>query len=501
MIKKLLAFVIIFLFIGTSIVSSTEKIDNDICNTTNFNGNLSGYVRDISGNSIEGALVRVYFHNTYEENYSDKDGYYHVTNIPICKCLKIGKCSKEDYKTKWILLGIHENTVHDFNLIYSVDFIEHVDETVEIPTNYHPSVTVEVAKEASSRGKIAYGFVAGGFTWGPCYFPLDNPGNITSLAPPQSGDFLIQGTWICDDRWFALEYNSGILWEIDPETGDMWPLGGGFGGCGLSFNPVNEKLYKVCYSSIVEINITTWESCLICELSGEPNFLNGIAFDKNGILYGWDIHNLWIIDIETCEATLVGPFGFFMNGDGHFDFDTNKFYFTAYINGGQLYEYDFDTGDCLLVGNFESGAEITVLAIPFDCENHPPTTPVITGPISGKPNIVYDFTFVSTDPENHSIKYRIDWDTGGDIEETDYYPSGTVVSLSCSWSSEGRKVIRAMAVDSHGAESDWSELEITIPRDKATSNVLFWRLLERFPLIDRILILERLLNFGGRYVN
>jgi hypothetical protein len=99
-------------------------MDNDKCSTTNFDGNLSGYVRNISGGSIEGALVRIYFHNTYEEDYSDKDGYFQVTNIPLCKCLKIGKCSKEDYKTEWVLLGIHENTVHDFILTYTEDFID-----------------------------------------------------------------------------------------------------------------------------------------------------------------------------------------------------------------------------------------------------------------------------------------------------------------------------------------------------------------------------------------
>lgn len=67
-------------------------------------------------NPIEGARVRVYFHGTYEENYSDSSGYYHVTNIPICYCLKNATASKEGYKTEWVLLGINENTTYDFVL-------------------------------------------------------------------------------------------------------------------------------------------------------------------------------------------------------------------------------------------------------------------------------------------------------------------------------------------------------------------------------------------------
>jgi len=65
---------------------------------------------------IEGARVRVYFHETYEENYTDSSGYYHVTNIPICYCLKNATASKDGYTTEWVLLAIGENTTHDFVL-------------------------------------------------------------------------------------------------------------------------------------------------------------------------------------------------------------------------------------------------------------------------------------------------------------------------------------------------------------------------------------------------
>jgi len=81
-----------------------------------YNGTLSGFVRDSSANPIEGALVRVYFHEEYRENYSDSTGYYHVTDIPICYCLKNATCSKEGYRTEWVLLSIYENSTYDFTL-------------------------------------------------------------------------------------------------------------------------------------------------------------------------------------------------------------------------------------------------------------------------------------------------------------------------------------------------------------------------------------------------
>jgi len=91
-----------------------------------YDGNLSGYVNDTSMYPIEGALVRVYFHGTYEENYTDSSGYYHVTNIPICYCLKNATASKEGYETEWILLSITENTTHDF-VLTSLDPVPDLD--------------------------------------------------------------------------------------------------------------------------------------------------------------------------------------------------------------------------------------------------------------------------------------------------------------------------------------------------------------------------------------
>ena len=115
-IKKSLVIGIIFLFIGMSVTTSTGKIDTPTTKTIVYKGSLLGYVNDTSGNPIEGALVRVYFHETYEGSYTDSTGYYHVINIPICYCMKNATCSKEDYKTEWVLLGIYENTKYDFVL-------------------------------------------------------------------------------------------------------------------------------------------------------------------------------------------------------------------------------------------------------------------------------------------------------------------------------------------------------------------------------------------------
>jgi len=269
------------------------------------------------------------------------------------------------------------------------------------------------SEEILSRGNIGYGYIAysgsSGHPEGPCYFDLDDPGMITSLAPTESAYFLTGGTWVGDDRWFGVEYNTGGLWEIDPETGDMDQIGGGGTSCGLSYNPIDERLYSVCGSSLSAIDITKDGRELICSFDGDPDYLIDIAFDIDGTLYGWDSDNLWIIDIETCEGTLVGPLGIdpTFGAYGHFDFYNDILYITTYTGStGRLYECNEDTGECTLVGNFEGGAEITCLAIPNTYNPHDVEVKEINSPESGYA--------IENIPMNVTVKNR-----GNNAETTD----------------------------------------------------------------------------------
>lgn len=136
LLKRNSIFVVIILFIGTSLTpnmlgNSMEKVSflttcESVKVTSSINkGSLSGYVNNSLMSPINGALVRVHFHETYEEDYTDSSGYYKVDNIPICFCLKNCTASKQGYKTKWILLPIDEKTTHNFiltkNKSYSSD--------------------------------------------------------------------------------------------------------------------------------------------------------------------------------------------------------------------------------------------------------------------------------------------------------------------------------------------------------------------------------------------
>ena len=107
---------------------------------------------------------------------------------------------------------------------------------------------------------------------------------------------------------------------------------------------------------------------------------------------------------------------------------------------------------------------------------------MITGPTNGKPRIYYDYDFTNcVDPDGDNMTYRVEWGDG-DVDEG-FIESGGNFSLSHSWSEKGDYTIKAQLIDIYGAESNWSTLEVTMPKNKALDinfYLLGW-LLERFP--------------------
>ncbi len=431
------------------------------------------------------------------------------------------------------------------------------------------------------------------FAWklspnGACYFDLDDPGNIIQLSETLIPGFASGGTWTNDGRWLCCWYHGGDLCEIYPETGELTFIGGGGTDLnGLAYNPVNNKLYGASsngsYGGLWLIDPDTGEQTYIGDFVN-TKWMISIAFDANGVLYGWDIGNdsLWTIDTKTGKASLVGLLGIDIKyaQDGAFDYDTDTLYLSAFTEspnyGGYLYKCDEDTGNCILVGQFEGNSELDALAIPYNWsgptadftwtpalpnpsemilfnasmsydldgtivgyewdwdnngifdENHtnpsathlwslngsypitlkvtdnasligmktktvrvgnqPPNPPIITGPTHGKVGIKYEYNFSLSDPNNDSMHLRVDWGNGTPGPWQGSYDSDTTVRLNHTWNKKGTFTIRAQAKDIYDAESDWGELTVRMPKDKTINfNSVLLKLSEKFPLLERLL--------------
>ncbi|MCK5636947.1 MAG: PKD domain-containing protein, partial [Thermoplasmatales archaeon] len=121
--------------------------------------------------------------------------------------------------------------------------------------------------------------------------------------------------------------------------------------------------------------------------------------------------------------------------------------------------------------------------------NTPPEKPTIDGPTSGKVGTPYPYTFTSIDPDGDQVSYYIDWDDGNITDWTGFQTSGDSYSESHTWTTKGTYMIRAKAKDTDGYKSDWGTLEVAMPRDKATNNMLLHQLLSKFPLLQKLLLL------------
>jgi hypothetical protein len=119
-------------------------------------------------------------------------------------------------------------------------------------------------------------------------------------------------------------------------------------------------------------------------------------------------------------------------------------------------------------------------------KNEPPLPPLINGSRKGKIGISYNYTFNSYDNNRDYVRYYIDW---GDktTDTTDYFLSGNNKTVLHIWTVKGKYTIRVKSIDTYGAESSWSEFVVTMSRDKGTDNMLLLRILERFPLLERLL--------------
>lgn len=99
--------------------------------------------------------------------------------------------------------------------------------------------------------------------------------------------------------------------------------------------------------------------------------------------------------------------------------------------------------------------------------NQPPQAPVVT-PGACTANEPATITLSATDPEGDTVRYGIDWDMSGSVDEwvpaSGYVASGETQTISHTWSTPGTKRFQALAQDSRGASSSWRSASVNCNR-------------------------------------
>ncbi len=158
---------------------------------------------------------------------------------------------------------------------------------------------------------------------------------------------------------------------------------------------------------------------------------------------------------------------------------TLTFNFQAFV--GDIIKVE---AECNQVGKTEETITVT-----DNTQNNPPTKPIIQGQTKGKTGTLYEYSFYSTDPDGDNLSYCIDWgDNSGEVC-IGPFPSGIEQKSSHSWDEEDTYLIRAKARDINGAESDWTTLEVNMPKIYIHNPTiqLFMKIFNRFLIFEKIL--------------
>ena len=118
-----------------------------------------------------------------------------------------------------------------------------------------------------------------------------------------------------------------------------------------------------------------------------------------------------------------------------------------------------------------------------------PKNPCINGPSRGIPGEKYDYNFVTTDPNDYQVYYWIDWGDGSNTGWLGPFDSDVEITRSHIWESRGLYTIQAKVKNVNGFVSGYGELEVNIPRTRASSYLWFEWLFERFPMLEKLLYL------------
>ena len=347
-----------------------------------------------------------------------------------------------------------------------------------------------------------------------------------------------------DDITDCLYGTSGdMLYEIDPEDGSQWCIGSH--NTNSTIASISFDNDGTCYgigldtnSNLYTIDVSTGEATFLVPINNCTDAMYG-AYDKDSNLFyvrGYIGIGLYLCDIDTGECTYIGPNGPYgtdisaitipygkpyapvISGPQHGRVGVELVYsfYLSDPNNNPIYLWiDWGAGSPgYWLGPFTSENEIkfnhtwnqtgnfSIRAVAKDIygalsdwseilnvtviENDIPNSPTITGPSNGKAEYEYTYTFSTIDPNGDCLtNFTIDW---GDynIEVVDGpFASGEKINLSHTWIYKATYMIKAKAKDIYGAESDWGILEVTIPKNYIYNWWIIW--LSRFPLLQMLL--------------
>ncbi len=187
-----------------------------------------------------------------------------------------------------------------------------------------------------------------------------------------------------------------------------------------------------------------------------------------------EVHLTWVNELWTDSKCINQTMGDNTAGNG--------------LNG--IFEFDVtkdDIDDCIgyiiIVGSAGGHYVWDLIEIQEPIYIPPPN---INGTTIVKSNFNYNFSFVTTIPDKREVSYYIEWGDGQITNWTSLLESGNPYVENHSWMNKGLYLIKAIARDAFGTQSQTSEHLIIVIKSRTDNNFWIMRFLEWFPLLERL---------------
>jgi outer membrane protein assembly factor BamB len=280
--------------------------------------------------------------------------------------------------------------------------------------------------------------------------------DVKGSASIDDNDIIYIASW--DGYLYSLYSNGTLKWRTDIEDGsETTPCFGPDGTIYVSY----EKLWAINPSD----GSVKWTYDY--PEPDEESFLSNPAISADGMIY---------IGVDVVDDPLGAIYA--INSDG-------TLRWRKYIANRLVFSSPSIAADgTIYIGSYwDNGGRLHAFNEWLE-PNNPPSRPILEGNNKVKEGWTYRLYLSSSEPDNNTIQFIIDWGDG-ETEETVYVFPNEEITVRHTYYISGSVTIRAKSRDAVGAESDWSYKQIEVPY---SYNYPAWQwLCERFPLLTQIL--------------
>jgi hypothetical protein len=121
-------------------------------------------------------------------------------------------------------------------------------------------------------------------------------------------------------------------------------------------------------------------------------------------------------------------------------------------------------------------------------DNLPPDKPDMSAFPIGTTGNVFELTISADDFEGHDVLFYISWGDGNIEYWFGPYASGEDAIIEHTYTEGGKYNIVAMAKDEYEQSGQQSQISVFIIKDRAIINPIFQKILERFPILERLIL-------------